>query len=345
MPTTGTTAALTPKGAPIWLGLLTLYLVWGSTYLAISYAVETIPPFLMAGVRFLSAGLLLLAWSVARDGRTFVPPTRREWRDSAIVGSLLIGGGMGMVAFGEQTVPSGIAALLIAVMPVWVAVLGRIVFGERLPRLALVGVVVGFAGVAVLIGPSAFGGTGAFEPVGLAAILVSPLAWASGSLFASHRATLPARPLVATGVQMTVGGSLLLVMGVVTGELGAFRLELVSPASVIALLYLTIVGSLIAYTTYGWMLTVAPLPLVATYAYVNPVIAVILGFLVAGEVIEPRTLLAGAVIVFAVALIVTARGRMPSPRRTSSPEAGRSAPEDRLRSLPARPVPPDAPSP
>ena len=187
--------ASAPRDARVWLGLLTLYVVWGSTYLGIAIAVETIPPFLMAGIRFLVAGLILLAWSMARDGRAFVPPTRREWRDSALVGALLIGGGMGLVAFGEQWVPSGVTALLIAMMPVWVAVLGRIFLGERLPRLAVVGIVVGFVGVAFLVGPSAFGGQGALEPIGLAAILISPIAWASGSLFASHRAKLPRSPL------------------------------------------------------------------------------------------------------------------------------------------------------
>jgi drug/metabolite transporter (DMT)-like permease len=143
-----------PRGVPVWIGMLVLYLVWGSTYLAISIAVETIPPFLMAAVRFTMAGLILLTWSVAREGRAFVPPTRREWRDSAIVGALLLGGGMGMVAFGEQTIPSGIAALLIATMPVWVAILGRIFLGERLPRVAIFGIVLGFAGVAILVGPA-----------------------------------------------------------------------------------------------------------------------------------------------------------------------------------------------
>ncbi len=312
MPTPVTPSA--PRDGRVWLGLLTLYLVWGSTYLGIAIAVETIPPFLMAGVRFSSAGLLLLAWSLASEGRSFVPPTRREWRDSAIVGALLIGGGMGMVAYGEQTVPSGITALLVAMMPVWVAVFGRIFFGERLPRMAVAGIVVGFVGVAILIGPSAFGGQGALEPIGLAAILISPIAWASGSLFASHRAELPRRPLVATGVQMVVGGALLLVAGVATGEIAQLHLETISRDSVLALLYLTIVGSLVAFTTYGWMLRVAPLPFVSTYAYVNPVVAVILGFVIAGEVIEPRTIVAGAVIVFAVALIITARGRMRAPR-------------------------------
>ena len=190
-----------------------------------------------------------------------------------------------MVAFGEQTVPSGITALLVAMMPVWVAVFGRIFLGERLPRLAVAGIVVGFVGVAILVGPSAFGGQGALEPIGLAAILISPIAWASGSLFASHRAELPRRPLVATGVQMVVGGAL-----AARGR-GRHRRDRparisrpISRNSVLALLYLTIVGSLVAFTTYGWMLRVAPLPFVSTYAYVNPVVAVILGFVIAGEV-------------------------------------------------------------
>ncbi len=306
-----------PRDGRVWLGLLTLYVVWGSTYLGIAIAVETIPPFLMAGVRFLTAGLILLAWSMAREGRAFEPPSRREWRDSAIVGALLIGGGMGLVAFAEQTVPSGITALLVAMMPVWVAVFGRVFLGERLPRLAVVGIGVGFVGVAFLVGPSAFGGQGALEPIGLLAVLISPIAWASGSLFASHRAELPRRPLVATGVQMLVGGAILLVVGIATGEVGQIRLGSISAESFAALVYLTVVGSLVAYTTYGWMLRVAPLPFVSTYAYVNPVIAVILGFVIAGEAIEPRTVVAGGIIVAAVAMIITARGRMQAPRPAS----------------------------
>ena len=130
----------------VWAGLLTLYLVWGSTYLAVAVAVTTIPPFIMAGIRFGLAGLIVLAWSVARDGRSFVPPSRREWRDSAIVGTLLLSGGMGLAAFGELTVPSGITALLVALMPAWIAVMSRVAFGERLPGLALIGIVAGFVG-------------------------------------------------------------------------------------------------------------------------------------------------------------------------------------------------------
>ena len=284
MPTAPTTVA--PRGGPVWLGMLVLYLVWGSTYLGIAVAVETIPPFLMAAVRFTLAGLILLTWSIARERGAFVPPTRREWRDSAVVGALLLGGGMGMVAFGELTIPSGIAALFIAMMPIWVAVLGRVFLGERLPRMASVGIVVGFLGVAILVAPSLTGGVGALDPLGLAAVLISPIAWASGSLFASHRAVLPKRPLVATGVQMLVGGFVLFVMSGLSGEFARFDLAAVSRESLIALLYLLVLGSLVAFTVYGWLMRVAPLPLIATYAFVNPVVAVILGALVLGEAID-----------------------------------------------------------
>ena len=300
----------------MWAGMLVLYVVWGSTYLAIAIAVDTIPPFVMAAIRFGLAGVILLAWSMLRHRGSFIWPTRREWRDSAIVGALLLGGGMGFVAWGEQTIPSGIAALIIATMPVWIAVLGGIFLGERLPRLAVAGIVVGFAGVAILVGPSAFGGVGALDPVGVGAILLSPVAWASGSLFASHRATLPKRPLVATGAQMVTGGAVLAVMGLATGEWQAFDLAAISANSFLAFAYLTIVGSLLAYTTYGWLLGVAPLPLLSTYAYVNPIVAVILGWIVLQEPIDARTIVAGVVIVVAVALIITARGRLQRPRRT-----------------------------
>ena len=310
----------TPPGSSIWAAMLVLYLVWGSTYLAVAIAVDTIPPFLMAGTRFLIAGFVLVGWSVARDRRAFEPPSRREWRDSSIVGALLVGAGMGLVAFGELTVPSGITALLIATMPVWVAILGRVLLGERLPRRAAVGIVIGFGGVAILVGPSAFGGAGALDPLGLAAIMLSPLAWAAGSMFASHGAILPRRPLVSTGLQMICGGLVLMVVAVLTGEFAAHHVAAISTGSVAALLYLTMVGSLVAFSTYGWLLRVAPLPLVSTYAYVNPVVAVILGAIVLGEIVDARTIVAGAVILFAVALIVTARGRMRAPQGAAASE-------------------------
>jgi drug/metabolite transporter (DMT)-like permease len=225
-----------------------------------------------------------------------------------------------MVAFGEQTIPSGTAALLIATMPLCVAILARVFLGERLPRLAAFGIVVGFVGVAILIGPSALGGSGALDPLGLAAVMCSPISWSIGSLFASHAAVLPRRPLVATGLQMALGGVVLAAVAGLAGEFAAFDAGAVSRESFAAFLYLTVAGSLVAFTAFGWMLRVAPLPLVSTFAYVNPVVAVILGSIVLGEVVDARIAIAGAVIVFAVALIVTARGRMRAPRALVGPE-------------------------
>ncbi len=310
-----------PGHAPIWIAIVILYVVWGSTYLGIAIAVQTIPPFLMAAARFFLAGSVLLIWSLIREGRGFRWPTLREWRDSAIIGSLLLGGGMGMVAYGEQSVPSGIAALMVAMMPVWVAVLGRIFLGIRLPRLAVVGIVIGFAGVLILIGPTLSGDADGFDALGLAALVVSPIAWSSGSLFSAQRAELPRQPLVATGAQMVLGGVTLALMAVLAGEFGRLDPGAISVDSIIAFGYLTIAGSLVAFTAYGYLLRVAPLPLVSTYAYVNPVVAVILGAVILHEPIAPATAVAGAIIVVAVALLVTARGRIPSARPADpSPE-------------------------
>jgi drug/metabolite transporter (DMT)-like permease len=325
MPTANARAASRGR---LWLGLLVLYIVWGSTYLGIAVAVETIPPFLMAASRFALAGLVLLTWSVLRARGSFAMPSLHEWRDSAIVGALLLGGGMGMVAWGEQTIPSGIAALIIALMPVWVAIFGRLFFGERLPGVAIVGIVVGFVGVGILVGPTIVGETGALDPLGLAALLISPISWTAGSLYASHRATLPSQPLVATGLQMLCGAGVLSVMALLANEPARFDLAVISRESLLALAYLTVIGSLLAFTVYGWLLRVAPLPWIATYAYVNPVVAVILGTAILNEPLDPRTLVAGAVIVGAVALIVTTRGRMQAPRSQAAAEPAARARSD-----------------
>ena len=293
----------------MWAGIWVLYLVWGSTYLAIAVAVETIPPFLMAALRFLVAGSILLAWSFAREGRSFRRPTRMEVRDSAIVGTLLLGGGMGLVAFGEQSVPSGITALMIGMLPLWVAVFGRAFLGERLPGVVLAGIALGLVGVATLVWPGDLSLAGV-EPWHLAAVAVSPISWAIGSLFAAHGAHLPARPLLATGLQMVLGGGVLLTVSAVAGELVGFAPAAVSTQAAGALVYLIVLGSLLAFTVYAWLIRVAPLGRVTTYAYVNPVIAVILGAIILGEPLTWRVAVAGALIVVAVALIVTARGRM-----------------------------------
>jgi len=287
----------------VWAALVAIYLIWGSTYLGIRIAVETIPPFLMASIRFLLAGAALYAWSCLRAG-AILRPTRREWRDSAIVGAALLGGGMGMVAWGEQTVPSGVAALLVALMPAWVAVFGRAIFGDRLPRLVLLGIAVGLVGVALLAWPT---DTGRIDPAGLIALLVSSMSWSLGSLYSARRARLPSLPLLATAMQMLLGGAVLGVAGMLTGELGQLHTDAISTDSLAALAYLILVGSFIGYTCYVWLLRSAPLALVSTYAYVNPVVAFVLGAAILGEPLTPRTLVASAVIVGAVALIVTGR--------------------------------------
>jgi drug/metabolite transporter (DMT)-like permease len=330
----------------IWAGLLTLYFVWGSTYIGIRISVETIPPLLMAATRFLIAGAILLTWEAVAALRLradpSVPPTerprlptRRELRDSAIVGGALLFGGMGLVAVGERTVPAGIAAILIALLPVWVAVLGRTFFGERLPLTVIAGIAIGLAGVVILVAP--FGSTGglAFDSFGILVLLLSPLCWGAGSLYSSHRAILPRRPLTATGLQMICGGTLLLLGSVVFGELATFDVSTVSTRSWLGLVYLTTIGSLVGFTTYVWLLRVAPLPKIATYAYVNPVVAFVLAGILLGEAIEPRTVVAGAVIIFAVALIVTARSRASGSPTGSEPTIEATA------SGAARPIYPD----
>jgi len=301
-------SALGAPGTRVALALAALYLIWGSTYLAIRVAVETIPPFAMGSIRFLVAGAILyLATARGRPGEA--RPGRREWRDAAIIGGFLLLGGNGLVMLGETTVASGIAALLIATLPLWVAILGRLFFNLRLARSALAGIALGFAGVGALVWPT--GGGAAVDPTGVVILLGSPVLWAIGSLYSS-RAHLPERPLVGVAMQMLCAGVMFGVVAIATGELSGLRPAAVTSASVIAVAYLVVAGSLVGFTAYAWLLRVAPLPLVATYAYVNPIVAVALGALILGEPVTPRTVLAGLVIIVAVAIIIWARGREPA---------------------------------
>jgi len=308
------TASHRTLGAPgtqVALALATLYVVWGSTYLAIRVAVGTIPPFTQGSVRFLVAGAIL--YLATARGRAGEPrPGAREWRDAAIIGGFLLLGGNGLLALGETTVGSGIAALLIATLPLWVAILGRLFFNLRLSRSTLVGIGLGFAGVGTLVWPA--GGRAPVDLVGAIILLGSPILWAIGSLY-SARAHLPARPLVGVAMQMLCGGAMFGVVAILTGEGNRFNPAAVTRESVVAVAYLVAVGSLVGFTAYGWLLRVAPLPLIATYAYVNPIVAVALGALILGESITPRTLLAGAIIIVAVAIIVWSRSRDSVPPR------------------------------
>lgn len=301
---------------PRWLvlaNLWTIYLVWGSTYLAIRVAVETIPPFLGAGVRFVIAGIILAAYLQARGRLAGATLGREQVVACAIVGALLLLGGNGLVMTAEQTVPSGLAALLVASVPLWVVVL-RTLDGQRVAGTTLASIAVGFFGVAILVLPQAEGGLATLG--GPLLLIVASLSWATGSFY-SQRLPLPRDPLVSTCLQMLLGGALLTAAGVILGEAGAYRLSEVSSASAVALGYLVAFGSLAGFTAYTWLLHHAPVSTVATYAYVNPVVAVFLGWAILSEEIGVAILAGAAVIVASVAFVVRqetlSRQRAPEP--------------------------------
>ncbi len=290
--------------AEIWIALVAVYIVWGTTYLAIRVVNQTLPPLLAASVRFLVAGSLMYAWTIRRGDREGDRPGRVQWRAAAIVGLLLLLGGNGAVVWAERTIPSGIAALLVALVPLWMALLDRVVFQRHLPARTVVGLVAGFAGAALLVGGSV---RGHVDLVGMLFVVFASLSWASGSLY-SRNAPLPARPFVGISMEMLAGGAGLFVAAVLTGELGDIDASAFSRSSLLALAYLIVFGSWVGFAAYQWLLRNARTSLVSTYAYVNPVVAVFLGWLLLDEPITARTLVAGAVIVVAVALIISSGG-------------------------------------
>jgi drug/metabolite transporter (DMT)-like permease len=299
-------------GAAVWAALVSVWAFWGGTYLAIRVVVRTMPPFLSASIRFLVAGALLYAFAIRRGDRDGDRPGRAQWLAATVIGGSLLLGGNGLVMWAEQTVPSGIAALIIASVPLWMALLDRLVFGKRLSWLAVLGLAVGFGGLVLLVNPAG----GRIDPAGAAALVVASLSWAAGSLYARH-APLPKRPLVGTGMEMLAGGMLLAFVGAARGEFAQLDSAAVSLESVLGLGYLIVFGSLVAFAAYVWLLRVTRTTLVSTYAYVNPVVAVFLGWAVLAEPITAGTLVAGAIIVVAVALIVSAR---PAKQSSPSPE-------------------------
>jgi len=281
-----------------------VYVIWGSTYLAIRFAIETLPPFLMASSRFVVAGALLYAWSMLRGERM---PTRAEWKAATVVGALLLLGGNGAVVWAEQVVPSGIAALLVSVMPCFMVLLDWLWHGSRRPGVRTVlGLALGFAGLLLLAGPGAFAGGEPVSLVGTAVLMLGCVCWAVGSLY-SKRAPTPSAPLLATGMQMLTGGALLAVAGALAGEVPRLDLAQVTTSSWLALLYLMVFGSIIGYSAYVWLLRVVSPAHVSTYAYVNPIVAVLLGWALAGEALSARIGIAGAVIISGVVLITTDR--------------------------------------
>ncbi len=292
----------------VWLALATIYIVWGSTFMAVTIAVRDVPPLLAMGIRHVTAGTLLLAWALPRGDRRGDPVGRTQIRAGFIFGGALFLLGHGGLAWAQQTVPSGVAALLIGSIPLWMALLDRIFFGKRLHPSAMLGLVVGFGGLAFLFDPF---GEGSFDRLGAVVCVLAALAWAAGSLY-SRGAPLPKRPLVSAGLAALCGGALLVVAGAARGELG----DLHPTADAFgAIAYLVVVGTLVGFVAYVWLLRTAPTSLVATYAYVNPVIAVTLGALLLGEEITGQMLAAGAVILVSVALIVRKSGEVLEPGR------------------------------
>ena len=290
-------------GAGVVGALMVVYVVWGSTYLGIRYVVESLPPFLSAGVRFVVAGALLYPFAIRRgtpEERAVDRPTAVHWRSALLIGAMLLCLGNGGVSYAERSVPSGLAALLVGMVPLWMALFGRIVYRERLTPWAVAGLCVGFGGVALL----AIGGGGQLRPSGLVVIVGATIMWSAGSLYA-RAAPMPRRPLVGTAMEMLAGGAACIVLGAALGEFGQVRLRGVHASSWIGLAYLIVFGSLIAYSAYTWLLRNAPTPLVTTYAYVNPAVAVFVGWLIGGEQLHGRTIVAATVIVAGVALIVS----------------------------------------
>lgn len=275
---------------------LAVYVVWGSTYLAIKIAIGSIPPFLMASTRFLISGVILCAWARWRGAPM---PEAAQWRAAAVVGTLLLLGGNGGVAWAEQYVETGLASVIIATVPVWMTLLGVVQRHAAYPRRVWAGLAVGFAGIWALVRPAA---EGRLHPGGIAVLFVAAFLWALGSVLAK-RCPRPESSAMTVGLQMITGGLSLLAAALLSGEPARLHLSSVSGPSVAALTYLVLCGSLIGFKAYIWLLKVCSLPQVSTYAYVNPVVAVALGHAFAGERLSPQTLWSGAIILLGVLIV------------------------------------------
>jgi drug/metabolite transporter (DMT)-like permease len=318
-----------------WLALITVWIFWGSTYLGIRLAVDTIPPLLMAGFRYLAAGAVMFAIVGPRHARGAQRPTVRHLHSTLIIAALLLVGGNGLLSIGETSVDSGLAALIVATVPVWMVLINAVVTRTRITAPMMLALALGTVGVGVLVG-----GPGARVDIGGAVVvLIGSLCWATGSVYARH-APLPSHPLVVASLEMIAGGLLLIIAAGVTGEFGRLNLAAVSARSIAGFLWLVVAGSMVAFTAYGYAIANLPNDTVATYAYVNPVVAVILGALLGQEALSPNLLLGGAVIVSAVVLIVGGKamlrriGRRAAPLPTGSssrPAAELPLPKDATR--------------
>ncbi len=295
-----------------------VYIIWGSTYLAIRYAVDSLPPFLMAGVRFVIAGAILYSFMASRGTAA---PKRIHWRSTLIIGALLLLAGNGGVVWAEQRVPSGIASLMVAIVPLWIVLIDWLRPGGSRPSLPVtVGVLIGLVGIGLLV----LGSDESSQPVDLAgvfSILIATICWASGTFYA-RSAPLSSSSLQTTAMEMLCGGGLLLLVGTVSGEWGRLDLTKVTLPSVVALIYLIVFGALVAYTGYTYLINHATPARAATYAYVNPVVAVFLGWLFRGEPLTIKTLIAAAIIVGSVVIITTYNSKRSTKTETVVVQAG-----------------------
>jgi drug/metabolite transporter (DMT)-like permease len=300
----------------IILAFAAIYIIWGTTYLAIRVAVSTMPPFLMAGARFIVAGTVMFLVLRLR-GQPM--PRRLHWRSAFIVGGFLLVGGNGFVTWAEQEVPSGIAALIVATVPLWMTVFDWSLFkGPRPTRRITFGVFLGLFGIALLVGPSLFDEAGGVGLASWTIMILAPLLWSIGSLL-SRSADMPPNILMSTAIEMLAGGALLLLLGLVTGESSQLDINLFTAQSWAAFLYLIVFGSIVAFTAYIYLLQHVQATRVGTYSYVNPIIAVFLGWLILGEPLSARMLVAAAVIVVAVMLIIRQRGQIAQAEEAPGP--------------------------
>jgi len=289
-----------PRRVLLLLAFAAVYLVWGSTYLAVKYAIATLPPLLMAGTRFVLAGLVMSV--VGRASAEYKPPTAAQWRTSFVVGALLLVGGNGGVVLAERYIPSSLAALLVAVEPFWIVLLSWLWLRQPRPSgKVLLGLVLGFGGVYLLVGEQLGAGSGLRQLLSAGAVIGAALCWAAGSVY-GLRAPSPRSAVLGAGMQMLAGGVLLLLLGLLTGESRNLDLGQVSRASWLGFGYLVVFGSLVAFTAYSWLMKNAPPARVATYAYINPVVAVLLGWVLLGEALTGQMLVGAAVVVGSVAL-------------------------------------------
>ncbi len=294
-----------PMTMRAWIALIAVYIVWGSTYLAIRFAVETIPPFLTAGVRFLVAGSLLYIWQRLSG----VPaPKKVEWRSAAIIGLLLLLGGNGLLNWAETRIPSGIASLFIATVPLWMVLMDALRSrGSRTNWLVWVGVLVGFAGAVLLANPwQSHTASTALDPLGIGVLIFAAISWSIGSLY-SRSAPLPRSPLIGTAMEMLVGSLGLFVIATLAGEWGHLHFAAISMRSLGGLVYLIIFGSGIGFVAYTWLLRNAPTPIVSTYAYVNPVVAILLGSFIGREPLETIEIISAVIIITGVMIITSAK--------------------------------------